>query len=105
MAGYIGRSIQSEIEESLADYPVVALLGPRQVGKSTLTKEQLEVESKVYLDLELGSDLRKLNEPELYFERHTDELICIDEIQRFPELFPTIRGTVDQFKKMPSFSF
>ncbi len=51
MAGYFKRSIYQELEESLEDYPVVALLGPRQVGKSTLAKNLLEVDSKVYLDL------------------------------------------------------
>lgn len=53
MAGYRPRTIYTEMRESLEDYPVVALLGPRQAGKSTLVKDLLELNTKVYLDLEL----------------------------------------------------
>jgi len=103
MEGYIDRTIYKDIIESLEDYPVIALLGPRQVGKSTLAKDQLEVTKKVYLDLELNSDLRKLSEPELFFERHSNSLISIDEIQRLPDLFPTLRGIVDKNKRNAQF--
>ncbi len=96
MAGYIDRTIMAELTESLSNNPVVALLGPRQVGKSTLAKKFLESETSVYLDLELKSDSSKLTEPELYFEHHKDKLICLDEIQLAPEIFRTIRGVVDK---------
>lgn len=103
MEGYLQRTIYPELEESLEDYPVVALLGPRQVGKSTLVTDLLNIDSKVYLDLELESDLRKLSEPEIFFERHADSLVCLDEIQLVPEIFRTIRGTVDKKKKNTQF--
>lgn len=103
MAGYFERTIYCDLEESLEDYPVVGLLGPRQVGKSTLVTDLLQVESKVYLDLELGSELRKLSEPELFFERHKNSLLCLDEIQLAPDIFKTIRGTVDKNKKNSQF--
>ena len=103
MEGYYNRTIYKELKEALDDYPIVALLGPRQVGKSTLVTDLLEVEAKIYLDLELESDLRKLSEPELFFERHKDSLLCLDEIQLAPEIFKTIRGTVDKRKKNSQF--
>lgn len=103
MEGYLKRTIYTELKESLEDYPVVALLGPRQVGKSTLVKDLLEVDSKLYLDLELDSELRKLSEPEIFFGRHKDSLICLDEIQMAPEIFKVIRGTVDKRKRNAQF--
>jgi len=103
MAGYLYRSIYQQLIESLEDYPVVALLGPRQVGKSTLATNLLKVDSKVYLDLELNSDLRKIADPELFFERHKEALICLDEIQFAPEIFKTIRAVVDKEKKNTQF--
>lgn len=103
MEGYLKRSIYSELEEALEDYPVVALLGQRQVGKSTLVTDLLNVDSKIYLDLELESDLRKLSEPEIFFERHKNSLVCLDEIQLMPGIFKTIRGTVDKNKKNAQF--
>lgn len=103
MEGYLKRTIYTELKESLEDFPVVAILGPRQVGKSTLVTDLLDIKSKIYLDLELNSDLRKLSEPELFFERHKDSLLCLDEIQLAPEIFRTIRGTVDKNKKNSQF--
>jgi len=103
MAGYLSRTIYNELLESLRDYPVVVLLGPRQVGKSTLVTELLEFNKKIYLDLELSSEQRKLSEPELFFELHEDSLLCLDEIQLVPDLFKTIRGTVDKRKKNSQF--
>jgi len=75
----------------------VGLIGPRQVGKTTLAKEtQKQFEKSIYLDLELTSDMNKLLEPELYLSQHLDKLVIIDEIQRMPGLFPLIRALVDQ---------
>lgn len=81
-------------------YPVVGMLGPRQVGKTTLAKMIKDSMKKnvVYLDLELPSDLNKLQDPELYLSRFTDALIIIDEIQRMPSIFPLLRALVDKKK-------
>jgi hypothetical protein len=96
----INRIIQKEIEESLTTFPVVGLLGPRQVGKTTLAKEiQKKINSSLYLDLELPSDYNKLNEPELFFSEQKNKLIIIDEIQQKPDLFSVIRALVDQDRK------
>ncbi len=86
----IKRRLQDIIEKSLREYPVVGILGSRQVGKTTLAKTVQKSISKkvVYLDLELPSDLNKLQDPELYLGQFFDELVIIDEIQRMPALFP-----------------
>lgn len=92
------RTLELTIRESLKKYPVVGILGSRQVGKTTLAKEiQSTLKKKaVYLDLELPSDLNKLADPELYLSQFTDALVIIDEIQRIPSLFPVIRALVDR---------
>ena len=94
----IKRSIQGAIEASLRKYPVVGIIGSRQAGKTTLAKMVRKGISRkvIYLDLELPSDLNKLNDPELYLGQFTDSLVIIDEIQRMPSLFPLIRALVDR---------
>jgi len=76
--------------------PAVALLGPRQCGKSTLAKRVIaELDGAVYLDLEKTSDLNKLRDPEAFFSLNRDKLVCLDEIQRRPELFAPLRAIID----------
>lgn len=96
----IPRILTPEIGNALKHYPVVGLLGSRQVGKTTLLGE-LKVSAQrevVYLDLEKPSDINKLSEPELYFSSKKDALFIIDEVQRKPELFPLIRVLADEKK-------
>ena len=77
-------------------FPAIGLLGPRQCGKSTLAKQLLTAyPHAVSLDLERPADLNRLRDPEAFFALHENELICLDEIQRQPELFPTLRGILD----------
>lgn len=91
------RILQKDIEKSLQNFPVIGIIGPRQCGKSTLAKHILSTkDNAVYLDLERASDLAKLNDPETYISAQKGKLICIDEIQRKPELFPLIRSLVDE---------
>lgn len=94
----IKRGIQGSVEASLKKYPVVGIVGSRQVGKTTLAKMIQGAISKkvIYLDLELPSDLNKLHDPELYLSQFTDSLVIIDEIQRVPSLFPLLRALVDK---------
>lgn len=93
----IKRRLQDKINASLSKFPVVGIVGSRQTGKTTLAKLiQKKNANAVYLDLELPSDQNKLREPELYFGRHGDALVIIDEIQKQPTLFPVIRAMVDQ---------
>ncbi len=86
------------ITENLMNFPVIALLGPRQVGKTTLAKEiaqNLEKDS-IYLDLESYTDLNKLENAEDYLINRDDKLIILDEIQRMPTLFPLLRSLIDR---------
>ena len=94
----IERALQQKIIQSLRKYPVVGILGSRQVGKTTLAKtiSAMAGRKTIYLDLELDSDVNKLKDPELYLQQHTRELVVIDEIQRMPALFPLMRALVDQ---------
>ncbi|MFH1729490.1 MAG: ATP-binding protein [Pseudomonadota bacterium] len=94
MHGYITRHLEEKIKNHLQDYPVVALLGPRQVGKSTTAKKIIK--DNIYLDLELPSDLNKLTDAEAYFEQNKNKLICLDEIQQAPNIFKIIRAMVDK---------
>lgn len=94
---YIRRSIEGKLKESTEFFPATAILGPRQCGKSTLIKEFLKGnKSTVYLDLQLESDRQKLINPEQFFEHNIDKQICLDEIQLVPEIFSTMRGSIDK---------
>ena len=97
MRGLIPRSLTGEINKRLQHNPVVAILGPRQCGKTTLAGQIVEAVTKtVYLDLENPADLAKLDDPLAFFSLHEDDLVCLDEIQRAPELFTTLRSIVDE---------
>ncbi|SDE62869.1 hypothetical protein SAMN04487996_10662 [Dyadobacter soli] len=96
------RTIEKEIIELISDTPVIALLGPRQVGKTTLVK-QLATQfphPSIYLDLESDTDLNRLRDAELYLGEREESTIIIDEIQRMPSLFPLLRSLIDK-KRMP----
>ncbi|MFC1863834.1 ATP-binding protein [Thermodesulfobacteriota bacterium] len=76
--------------------PVVAILGPRQCGKTTLAGQILKnIEQSVYLDLENPGDLAKLDDPLAFFSLHNEDLVCLDEIQRTPGLFTVLRSVID----------
>ncbi|HPS18272.1 MAG TPA: ATP-binding protein, partial [Bacteroidales bacterium] len=96
---YIQRYLESSIIKSLKNNPVVALIGPRQCGKSTLVKHLIKnYPSSIYLDLERTSDLNKLNDAEFFLSAQKGKLICIDETQRKPDIFPLIRSLVDEWE-------
>lgn len=104
MQGLISRIQNPNIEQRLGNMPAVALLGPRQVGKSTLAKQLIQkYRDAIYLDLESAADLNKLRDPEAYFALHSEKLICLDEIQRTPELFPILRSVIDQRERNGQF--
>jgi predicted AAA+ superfamily ATPase len=93
----IPRLAKDRVSTLLVRSPIVAVLGPRQVGKTTLALEIAEGlgDRAIYLDLELPSDRVKLADAELYFASHERDLVILDEIQRVPDLFQTLRGVVD----------
>ena len=91
------RFIYNELESRIQNNPAVAILGPRQVGKSTLAKEFVAKKYKnIYLDLESPKDLLKISDPYSFLSQYTDQLVIIDEIQRKPELFQILRVLIDQ---------
>jgi len=104
MQTYIERTITTKIKDKLGNIPGVVILGPRQCGKSTLAKAMIsEIGGAVYLDLERPSDVSKLRDPEAFFSLNSDKLICLDEIQRAPELFPVLRSVMDENKQNGQF--
>jgi len=95
----IQRHLQPQLLSLLADYPAVALLGPRQVGKTTLAFKVADAVNSIYLDLESAADLAKLADPELYLADHEDKLVILDELHRVPELFQSLRGLIDRSRR------
>ena len=94
----IARFAIQSIKDFAEIFPAVCIIGPRQVGKTTLAKEFATTLSKpwIYLDMEKPGDLAKLNEPELYLNQLQDHCVIIDEVQRVPELFPIFRSLIDE---------
>jgi uncharacterized protein len=95
------RQAQSSLIERLAQFPAVALLGARQVGKTTLAFAQTaSYPDALYLDLELPSAQRQLDDAEAFLMAHAHRLVILDEVQRMPELFAVLRGVIDQRRRM-----
>jgi uncharacterized protein len=91
----IQRHGRLALEAQLNLFPAVALLGPRQVGKTTLALQLAAQGPSLYLDLESPADLAKLSDPGLYLGSQPGKLLILDEVQRQPELFGTLRGLID----------
>jgi len=92
----IERHLADTIKRRLQNNPAVAILGPRQCGKTTLAGQIVKsFKQSVYLDLENPGDLAKLDDPLAFFSLHNNDLVCLDEIQRAPELFTTLRSIID----------
>ena len=92
----IERRALPQVRELLGRFPAVVLVGPRQIGKTTLAKACGQGFNGQYLDLESQRDLQKLSDPEDYLSRNADRLMILDEIQRLPGLFPSLRGLIDE---------
>ncbi len=95
----IVRKKQEEVNELLDTFPAVALLGPRQVGKTTLAFNLSQNRPSVYLDLETEEDRAKLANPAYYLQNHQDKLVILDEVQRVPQLFQELRGIIDKNRR------
>ncbi|MFM9104276.1 MAG: ATP-binding protein, partial [Cyanobium sp.] len=94
-SGLVPRLLERAVLEQLERFPAVALLGPRQVGKTTLARQIAQQREALVLDLESPADRAKLQEPELFLSRHHDQLLILDEVQRLPGLFEVLRGVID----------
>jgi uncharacterized protein len=93
----IERYLLAKLTDSLAHFPVTGIIGPRQVGKTTLVKNLLKPNSSdvIYLDLERDSDIKRLSDPEYFLMQNASKTIILDEIQHMPRLFPLLRSLVD----------
>lgn len=90
------RLAQKQLTDLLAQFPAVVLLGPRQTGKTTLAlAERMRRGDALYLDLELPSAQRQLDDPEAFLLAQRNRLVILDEVQRMPELFSVLRGVID----------
>lgn len=96
----ITRNLEWTLQERLKLMPAVALLGPRQVGKTTLARRLAGTnEQSIILDLERPADIQKLSDPIQYLSRHADKCIVLDEVQRMPELFSMLRPLIDEDRR------
>ena len=94
------RAIYKQLLDHLAFFPAVGLIGPRQVGKTTMVKALVgKATSGVYLDLESSKDRAKLSDPRLFLQDHQDQLVILDEIQFMPELMSELRGMIDENRR------
>jgi uncharacterized protein len=101
----INRKLYKQITEYLQNFKIIGLLGPRQCGKTTLTKMVMQdfLES-IYLDLEQEETVKEiLADPQLFFKMNSNKLICLDEIHHLPEIFKVLRGVVDENPKKGQF--
>ena len=104
MQGLIDRHLTETVKTRLQNNPAVAILGPRQCGKTTLAGQIVKnLEQSVYLDLENPGDLAKLDDPLAFFSLHNDDLVCLDEIQRVPEIFSILRSVIDSRERNGQF--
>lgn len=92
----ISRQLQIEIERALQRQAAVAILGPRQVGKTTLAKTIGRSRPSLYLDLEDSLDRARLSDARMFFDLTKDKLVILDEVHRLPSLFETLRGVIDR---------
>lgn len=97
---YLSRSAEKDITRLSDQFPAVAIVGPRQVGKTSLAKHlaSLWPQPSVYLDLENPADLNKLSDPGLFLEPLQQQTVILDEVQRVPNLFPVLRGLIDRYR-------
>lgn len=95
----IRRRLKDKVRQALEYQAAVAIIGPRQVGKTTLALEIGDEKDALYLDLEDRSDRDKLADPRLFLERYEDRLVILDEIHRTPELFRELRGIIDRGRR------
>lgn len=97
----IKRLAENKIKELIKYFPCVAIIGPRQVGKTTLAKQIIAFNKNEYeyIDLELQRDAQKLSDPETYFLSNPNKNFVIDEVQQNKKLFPVLRAIIDRDRR------
>lgn len=95
----VKRRLEKKVKDALARSPSVALMGPRQVGKTTLAHAITKNIPSVYLDLEDRLDLEKVKDVAAFHAENRDKLIILDEVQRLPEVFAPLRGIIDKERR------
>ena len=95
----ITRRALADVRSALRRQAAVALLGPRQAGKTTLALQLARERESVYLDLQLPEDRRRLADAAAFLEAHEDGLVILDEIHRTPQLFEQLRGIIDRGRR------
>ena len=111
------RQAFAELDDLMQEFPAVAILGPRQVGKTTLAHQLARTLAErakqpersqggvpaqaapLYLDLEIPTDMALLGDPMAFFAAHANRLVILDEVQRMPGLFAVLRGVIDQRRR------
>jgi len=93
------RRLESRIVDVLKRSSSVALMGPRQVGKTTIALNISETTPSIYLDLENRTDLQKVHDIEAFHAQNNDKLIILDEVQRLPEIFTSLREIIDRERR------
>ena len=93
------RQTHHFVQSALESQAAVILLGPRQVGKTTLALDIASKQPSVYLDLERDADRQILTEPDLYLDEQKGKLVILDEVQQMPGLFKSLRGQIDQRRR------
>ncbi|MCY7411403.1 MAG: ATP-binding protein [Chitinophagales bacterium] len=97
----IHRFIYDDFSKLMKQFPAVAVVGPRQVGKTTLARQYSRTLKRdaQYLDLENPADVKKLSDPQLFLDEYSDRCVILDEVQRMPQLFPLLRFLIDKKRK------
>ncbi|UOA25274.1 hypothetical protein DSM110277_03728 (plasmid) [Sulfitobacter pontiacus] len=93
------RQTHHFVQSALESQAAVVLLGPRQVGKTTLALDIASEQPSVYIDLERDADRQILTEPDLYLDEQAGKLVILDEVQQMPGLFKSLRGQIDQRRR------
>lgn len=99
--GMIKRQLQSQISRMMKQFPATAILGPRQVGKTTLARQIVAARpgKAIYLDMEKAADRNRLSDAHSYLQSQQNNLVIIDEVQLMPELFSVLRPVIDEHRK------
>jgi len=93
----------TSLMEMLSQSPAVGLLGPRQVGKSSLAKTIVSTQLSILLDMQSPETRAQLADPTFFFQENADKLIILDEIQREPELYSHLRPIIDEDRRVGRF--